>query len=48
MTFAIDNDEGEEQSLSAKRPIAHATQHATNILNKSFLMDKTVDITAKF
>ena len=45
MTFAADND---DESQSGSRPTAHAHQHATTILNKSFLLDKTVDMTANF
>lgn len=41
MTFAVDDDDEQEQ-------VAEATQYATNILNKSFICDKTVDVTANF
>ena len=46
MTFAMDNDD--DGSQSGSRPTAHAPQHATTILNKSFIHDKTVDMTANF
>ena len=46
MTFAVDNDD--DGSQAGSKPTAHAPQHATTILNKSFLLDKTVDMTANF
>lgn len=41
MTFAEDEDSEKEQ-------VAEAAQYATRILNKSFICDKTVDVTANF